>query len=88
MIQLLFIDEKDEDVRENLLRLIKPWTPFKMNVQGLINKNQSGWKKKEKKIQHEMNMQQTGVATEKVIVLAGCKKPYLVLHEEWSQNLF
>ena len=67
----LLIDEKDEDVRENLLRLAKPLTLFKMNVQGLIKKIRLVGKEKNKKnkiIQHEMSMQQTGVVTEKVIV--------------------
>ena len=39
-----------------------------MNVQGLINKKLEWLEKKKKIIQHEMSMQQTGVATEKVIV--------------------
>ena len=64
----LLINEKDEDVRENLLRLAKPLTLFKMNVQGLIKKIRLVGKEKIKIIQHEMSMQQTGVVTEKVIV--------------------
>ena len=33
--------------------------------------------------QHRISMQQTGVATEKVIV-GGLWEPYLFVHEEWT----